>query len=112
MMLATEGTFSLSIQDDPAADRSGNDPLEAVPDAAPQAGSVASASAAVQRFQACRWRRPPENGSPECCAHRDVLPLAGTRGFDPEAWCPDCRFYKLRRTPKKRTYMEESYWRP
>ena len=22
--------------------------------------------------------------------------------FNPEAWCPDCQFYKLRRTPKKR----------
>ena len=24
-------------------------------------------------------------------------------GFDPEAWCPDCAFFKLRRTPKKRS---------
>ena len=54
------------------------------------------------RFKSCRWRRPPEDG-PECCGHRDVLPIAGTTGFDPEAWCPDCTFYKLRRTPKKRT---------
>src|ERR1019366_1868856 len=58
-------------------------------------------SAAVLRFKSCRWRRPPEDG-PECCGHRDVLPMAGTTGFDPEAWCPDCQFYKLRRTPKKR----------
>jgi hypothetical protein len=28
--------------------------------------------------------------------------MAGASGFDPEAWCPDCTFYKLRRTPKKR----------
>ena len=56
---------------------------------------------AVVRFKSCRWRRPPEEG-PECCGHRDVLPMAGTTGFDPEAWCPDCTFYKLRRTPKKR----------
>jgi len=59
-------------------------------------------SAAVGRFRSCRWRRPPENGSPECCGHRDVLPLAGTTGFNPESWCPDCQFYKLRRMPKKR----------
>jgi hypothetical protein len=59
------------------------------------------ASPAVARFKSCRWRRPPEEG-PECCGHRDVLPMAGTSGFDPEAWCPDCTFYKLRRTPKKR----------
>jgi hypothetical protein len=34
--------------------------------------------------------------------HRDVLPIAGT-SFNPEAWCPDCAFFKLRRTPKKRS---------
>ena len=34
-------------------------------------------SAAVARFKSCRWRRPPEDG-PECCGHRDVLPIAGT----------------------------------
>ena len=59
-------------------------------------------SAATAKFKSCRWRRPPEDG-PECCGHRDVLPIAGTTGFDPEAWCPDCNFFKLRRTPKKRT---------
>ena len=59
-------------------------------------------SPAVQRFKSCRWRRPPEEGV-ECCIHRDVLPLAGT-SFNPEAWCPDCTFFKLRRTPKKRSY--------
>ena len=57
-------------------------------------------SAAVIKFKSCRWRRPPEDG-PECCGHRDVLPIAGT-SFKPEAWCPDCEFFKLRRTPKKR----------
>ena len=57
-------------------------------------------SAAVMKFKSCRWRRPPEDG-PECCGHRDVLPMAGVN-FNPEAWCPDCAFFKLRRTPKKR----------
>ena len=57
-------------------------------------------SAAVIKFRSCRWRRPPEDG-PECCGHRDVLPIAGT-SFNPDAWCPDCQFFKLRRTPKKR----------
>jgi hypothetical protein len=61
-------------------------------------------SPAVARFKSCRWRRPPEDG-PECCGHRDVLPIAGT-SFNPEAWCPDCTFYKLRRTPKKRDPSE------
>lgn len=59
-----------------------------------------SVSPAVTKFKSCRWRRPPEDG-PECCGHRDVLPIAGT-SFNPDAWCPDCSFYKLRRTPKKR----------
>ena len=71
---------------------------------APQPGGTSTRrpmSPAVAKFKSCRWRRPPEDG-PECCGHRDVLPMAGTTGFDPEAWCPDCAFYKLRRTPKKR----------
>ena len=65
-------------------------------------------SPAVARFKSCRWRRPPEDG-PECCGHRDVLPIAGATGFDPEAWCPDCTFYKLRRTPKKRSPEDYAY---
>jgi hypothetical protein len=65
-------------------------------------------SPAVLKFKSCRWRRPPDEG-PECCGHRDVLPLAGTSGFDPQAWCPDCTFYKLRRTPKKRDPDEYRY---
>ena len=65
-------------------------------------------SPAVAKFKSCRWRRPPEDG-PECCGHRDVLPMAGTTGFDPEAWCPDCAFYKLRRTPKKRSPDDYRY---
>ena len=71
-------------------------------------GDAGSMSAAVMKFKSCRWRRPPEDG-PECCGHRDVLPMAGTTGFDPEAWCPDCQFYKLRRTPKKRERDDYRY---
>jgi hypothetical protein len=76
----------------------------------PVAGDVNTpvVSAAVTKFKSCRWRRPPEDG-PECCGHRDVLPIAGTSGFDPEAWCPDCSFYKLRRTPKKRSPEDYRY---
>jgi hypothetical protein len=59
------------------------------------------ASEAVLKFRSCRWRRPAEDTSPECCAHRDVLPLTGTKGFDPEAWCPECTFFKLRRNPRR-----------
>ena len=76
--------------------------------AADPATEAPTESAAVLRFKSCRWRRPPEDG-PECCGHRDVLPMAGTTGFDPEAWCPDCQFYKLRRTPKKRERDDYRY---
>jgi hypothetical protein len=48
---------------------------------------------ALAKFKSCRWRRP----------------IAGTTGFDAEAWCPDCAFYKLRRTPKKRSAEDYRY---
>lgn len=67
----------------------------------------APVSEATIKFKSCRWRRPPEDG-PECCGHRDVLPIAGT-SFNPEAWCPDCTFFKLRRTPKKRNPDDYRY---
>ena len=71
-------------------------------EAEPAAASATPAadSPAVERFKSCRWRCAPEDGA--FCTHRDVLPFAGKTGFDPGAWCPDCAFYKLRRTPKKR----------
>jgi hypothetical protein len=58
-------------------------------------------SAAVVKFQSCRWRAQPDEGP--YCTHRDVLPLAGKEGFKPDAWCPDCAFFKVRRAPRKRT---------
>jgi hypothetical protein len=85
------------------------------PSSSPMPGAPAEPAAdapvvseAVTKFKSCRWRRPPEDG-PECCGHRDVLPMAGTTGFDPEAWCPGCAFYKLRRTPKKRSAEDYRY---
>jgi hypothetical protein len=77
----------------------------AVPETAPAAEP--SVSPAVTRFKSCRWRAAPEDG--EFCTHRDVLPFAGKEGFKAESWCPDCSFYKLRRTPKKRERTEYSY---
>ena len=70
-----------------------------------------AASAAVQRYHSCRWRKPPEpdGNALDYCAHRDVQPMAGTTGFDPEAWCPDCLFYKVRRIPKKRPVEDYGY---
>ena len=67
----------------------------------------APVSAAVEKFKSCRWRATPEDG--EFCTHRDVLPFAGKDGFVAESWCPDCAFYKLRRTPKKRERVDYSY---
>jgi hypothetical protein len=93
---------------------------EASPDGRPSGGSVAGPtgvvdppqdaapapqampSDAVAKFQSCRWRCDPDAGA--FCTHRDVLPFAGKEGFVADSWCPDCGFYKLRRTPKKRDY--------
>jgi hypothetical protein len=74
------------------------------PDASPAAPAE---SPAVEKFKSCRWRATPDVG--EFCTHRDVLPFAGKEGFVPESWCPDCAFYKLRRTPKKRERLDFSY---
>jgi hypothetical protein len=70
---------------------------------------ASEASAAVMKFRSCRWRRPPDEGS-ECCTHRDVMPIAGTSGFKPEAWCPDCEYFKLRRSPRKRDPRDDHHW--
>jgi hypothetical protein len=67
----------------------------------------AVASPAVEKFKSCRWRATPDVG--EFCTHRDVLPFAGKEGFVPDSWCPECAFYKLRRTPKKRERLDFSY---
>jgi len=83
-------------------------PTSPGPSAIQPAVETPAHAAAVAKFKSCRWRRPPEEG-PECCGHRDVLPMAGTTGFDAEAWCPDCTFYKLRRTPKKRSPEDYRY---
>lgn len=66
-----------------------------------------AASPAIEKFKSCRWRATPEDG--EFCTHRDVLPFAGKDGFAAESWCPDCAFYKLRRTPKKRERLDYTY---
>ena len=63
------------------------------------------ASTATMKFKSCRWKCDPDAGA--FCTHRDVLPFAGKEGFVPESWCPDCSFYKLRRTPKKRDYSSQ-----
>ena len=77
------------------------------PDAtAPPADAVVVAPA-VLKFKSCRWRCDPDDG--EFCTHRDVLPFAGKNDFKADSWCPECAFYKLRRTPKKRERSDYSY---
>jgi len=66
-----------------------------------------AADPAVEKFKSCRWKATPDQG--DFCTHRDVLPFAGKEGFKPESWCPECAFYKLRRTPKKRERIDYSY---
>jgi hypothetical protein len=77
-------------------------PADATPPT-PQADNPVAA--AVMKFKSCRWRCAPEDG--EYCTHRDVLPFAGKEGFKAESWCPECAYYKLRRTPKKRDWAAE-----
>jgi hypothetical protein len=96
----------LSVYEKPFIDAPFATPEEPTP-ALQEAPSPART--AGERFRSCRWRKAAENGTPECCGHRDVLPLTGANGFDAEAWCPTCDFYKLRRTPKKREYYGERY---
>jgi len=88
--------------DDPALD----DPIAGMPAAGAPAAEPA-ADPAVEKFKSCRWRATPDQG--DFCTHRDVLPFAGKEGFKPESWCPECAFYKLRRTPKKRERIDYSY---
>jgi hypothetical protein len=57
---------------------------------------------AAERFQTCRWRKPAENGLPEHCGHRDVLPMAGVQGFSADSWCGDCPHYKAKRVTRRR----------
>jgi hypothetical protein len=75
--------------------------------AAPPADEGDASSPAVEKFKSCRWRATPEDG--EFCTHRDVLPFAGKEGFKADSWCPECAFYKLRRTPKKRERVDYTY---
>ena len=91
------------------------DPQAAAPSAPTDAEGTAPAtsdnppSAALVRFRSCRWMQPVENGNAEFCTHREVKPYAGSSNFDADAWCPDCRYYKLRRAPKKRSPDDYTY---
>jgi hypothetical protein len=94
----------------PFAPSPGPAPAEPTPAAEPAAAPAAEAplaAPAVMKFKSCRWRCAPEDG--EFCTHRDVLPFAGKNDFKADSWCPECGFYKLRRTPKKRSPEDYRY---
>lgn len=107
-----------SFGDDPfGGDRpAGVEPTKAPApaDAAPAADGPPK-SAAHEKFLSCRWRRPAEGDGVDCCGHRDVLPMAGTTGFQADAWCTECGFYKAKRAPRKREEPRapgvDDYWR-
>ena len=84
-------------------------PVQPAPARAEPATSDSPQSAALVRFRSCRWMQAPEHGNAAFCTHREVKPYAGTLGFEAEAWCPECQYYKLRRAPRKRPAEDESY---
>jgi hypothetical protein len=90
----------------PAAPRT-DQPSSPIVGPSPTPPAVPELSPAVQKFKSCRWRADPEAG--EFCTHRDVLPFAGKTSFNADSWCPECSFYKLRRTPKKRERADYTY---
>jgi hypothetical protein len=95
---------------EPAIEQAGDQqhaPAPDSPEAAPASTTPEPDSTAILKFKSCRWRCDPEDG--EFCTHRDVLPYAGKEGFNPDSWCPECAYYKLRRTPKKRERMDYTY---
>jgi len=89
----------------------GDDPAEVTPTTTEGTPTPsAPQSTGFVRFTSCRWQQPVEEGVPAAfCTHREVKPYAGTTGFDPDAWCIDCQYYKLRRAPKKRNPDEYRY---
>ena len=88
-----------------AAEAATNSSSPSAPAAEAGAGVAAPVPVSLghTRFTSCRWQQPPEDGSAAFCTHREVKPYAGTTGFDADAWCGECQYYKLRRAPKKRT---------
>lgn len=66
-----------------------------------EAAAPEDVPASVVRFRSCRWHTQPD-GSAEYCAHPEVQPYAGRNGFNAESWCPECAFYKARRSARRR----------
>ena len=90
-----------------AVGSTGETPAEAAPEVQdPQPEQPPKEDPVLARFTSCRWHATQDNSGADYCSHRDVLPYAGMNGFNPEAWCPDCEFFKVRRTVKKRNPFE------
>ena len=101
-----------NFNNDPMGPRGEDTPGDDSPSDTPAATEGApspSQSTGFVRFTSCRWQQPAEDGNAAFCTHREVKPYAGTTGFDPDAWCKDCEYYKLRRAPKKRNPDEYRY---
>jgi len=93
-----------NFNDDPAGPPGEDPPVVPTPSEPGPAGSTG-----FVRFNSCRWQQPAEDGKEAFCTHREVKPYAGTTGFDADAWCLECQYYKLRRVPKKRNPDEYRY---
>lgn len=84
--------------------------VEAKSEAPAEVDEAPAEHPAVAKFKSCRWHATQDSGGSEYCSHRDVQPYAGMNGFNPEAWCVDCEFFKVRRTVKKRnTFDPDDY---
>jgi len=77
------------------------DPAPETPTASGPAVQVPALDTAGLKFDMCRWRSDKTSADTPHCTHRDVLPLAGAGGFKADAWCPDCAYFKVRRSPRK-----------
>jgi hypothetical protein len=105
MMEDTKFAPAASMPDPHVEDRAQTSSATDASGAAPVTDDAASP--ALEKFRSCRWRAAPEDGA--FCTHRDVLPFAGKEGFSADSWCPECAYYKLRRTPKKRERLDYTY---
>jgi hypothetical protein len=102
---------SVSLGGDTRAGSTGTASPEGSQPGTPDGPAPADApmSAGFARFNSCRWQQPREEGTAAFCTHREVKPYAGTAGFDADAWCPECQYYKLRRAQKRRAPGEYDY---
>ena len=109
-LVSGDGTRDAGATEQPAATSPISDTGSRIPapvSPIPLTPVTSEESAAGIRFKSCRWMQKEESGNQAFCTHREVKPYAGMQGFDADAWCPECQYYKLRRAPRKRG--EETY---